>query len=180
MSTVRSPRQNLCPNNAIQHLRRRGAEHSAAVPKEISERLNVFRSFSGRNKCMQNDGHHLPIMDQHRVFIKLLKILKIRIISLVFLLKWSRHAHWHTPKFLVRPTWGSMYVKLQKVGTWSHSRLRALKGGRGALTRSQVTRWNPLEGFTKSSCGKLRLGSTFPASNSRKGWRVELGAHGLD
>ncbi len=37
------------------------------------------------------------------------------------------------------------------------------------LTRSQVTGWNPLEGFTKSSCGKLRLGSTLPASNSRKG-----------
>ncbi len=25
------------------------------------------------------------------------------------------------------------------------------------VTRSQVTRWNPLEGFTKSSCGKLNL-----------------------
>jgi phospholipase D1/2 len=37
------------------------------------------------------------------------------------------------------------------------------------LTRSQVTGWNPPEGFTKSSCGKLRLGSTLPASNSRKG-----------
>jgi hypothetical protein len=37
------------------------------------------------------------------------------------------------------------------------------------MTRSQVTGWNPLEGSTKSSCGKLRLGGTFPASNSRKG-----------
>jgi hypothetical protein len=37
------------------------------------------------------------------------------------------------------------------------------------LTRSQVTGWNPLEGSTKSSCGKLRLGGTLPASNSRKG-----------
>jgi hypothetical protein len=37
------------------------------------------------------------------------------------------------------------------------------------LTRSQVTGWNPLEGLTKSSCGKLRLGGTLPASNSRKG-----------
>jgi hypothetical protein len=27
----------------------------------------------------------------------------------------------------------------------------------------------PLEGFTKSSCGKLRLGGTLPASNSKKG-----------
>jgi hypothetical protein len=27
----------------------------------------------------------------------------------------------------------------------------------------------PLEGFTKSSCEKLRLGSTLPASNSKKG-----------
>jgi hypothetical protein len=25
------------------------------------------------------------------------------------------------------------------------------------VTRSQVTGWNPLEGFTKSSCGKLNL-----------------------
>jgi hypothetical protein len=37
------------------------------------------------------------------------------------------------------------------------------------VTRSQVTGWNPLEGFPKSSCGKLRLGGTLPASNSRKG-----------
>jgi len=37
------------------------------------------------------------------------------------------------------------------------------------MTRSQVTGWNPLEGFTKSSCGKLRLGGTFPTSNSKKG-----------
>jgi hypothetical protein len=37
------------------------------------------------------------------------------------------------------------------------------------MTRSQVTGWNPLEGSTKSSCGKLRLGGTLPASNSRKG-----------
>jgi len=37
------------------------------------------------------------------------------------------------------------------------------------LTRSQVMGWNPLEGFTKSSCGKLRLGGMLPASNSRKG-----------
>jgi hypothetical protein len=37
------------------------------------------------------------------------------------------------------------------------------------MTRSQVTGWNPVEGFTKSSCGKLKLGGTLPASNSRKG-----------
>jgi len=37
------------------------------------------------------------------------------------------------------------------------------------MTRSQVPGWNPLEGFTKSNCGKLRLGSTLPASNSKKG-----------
>ncbi len=37
------------------------------------------------------------------------------------------------------------------------------------VTRSQVTRWNPLEGSTKSSCRKLKLGGTLPASNSRKG-----------
>jgi hypothetical protein len=48
------------------------------------------------------------------------------------------------------------------------------------VTRSQVTGWNPLEGSTKSSCGKLKLGGTLPACNSRKGYRVELGAQGLD
>jgi hypothetical protein len=37
------------------------------------------------------------------------------------------------------------------------------------MTRSQVMGWNPLEGFTKSSCRKLKLGGTLPASNSRKG-----------
>jgi hypothetical protein len=37
------------------------------------------------------------------------------------------------------------------------------------LTRSQVTGWNPLEGSTKSSYGKLRLGGTLSTSNSRKG-----------
>ncbi len=39
----------------------------------------------------------------------------------------------------------------------------------GKMTRSQVTGWNPLEGSTKSSCGKLKLGGTLPTSNSRKG-----------
>jgi hypothetical protein len=39
---------------------------------------------------------------------------------------------------------------------------------RSLLMRSQVMGWNPLEGSTKASCGKLRLGSTLPASNSRK------------
>jgi hypothetical protein len=37
------------------------------------------------------------------------------------------------------------------------------------VTRSQVTGWNPFEGSTKSSCGKLRLRGTLLASNSRKG-----------
>jgi hypothetical protein len=41
--------------------------------------------------------------------------------------------------------------------------------GKWELTRSQVTGWNPLEGFTKSSCRNLRLGGTLPASNSKKG-----------
>jgi hypothetical protein len=39
---------------------------------------------------------------------------------------------------------------------------------------------NPLEGSPKWSCGKLGPKGTFPASNSRKGYRVELGAQGLD
>jgi hypothetical protein len=46
------------------------------------------------------------------------------------------------------------------------------------LTRSQVTGWNPLEGFTKSSCGKLRLGGTLPTSNSRKGVEGRVGSPG--
>jgi hypothetical protein len=37
------------------------------------------------------------------------------------------------------------------------------------VTRSQVTGWNPLEGFHKVKLRKLRLGGTLPASNSRKG-----------
>jgi len=45
--------------------------------------------------------------------------------------------------------------------------------------RSQVTRWNPLEGFTKSNCGKLRLGGTFPTSNSRKGVEGQIGSPGI-
>jgi hypothetical protein len=44
-----------------------------------------------------------------------------------------------------------------------------IKYVRGYLTRSQVKGWNPLEGSTKSSCEKLRLGGMLPASNSRKG-----------
>jgi len=44
-------------------------------------------------------------------------------------------------------------------GTW----------GAMAVTRSQVTGWNQLGGFTKSSYGKLRLGGMLLASNSRKG-----------
>jgi hypothetical protein len=39
---------------------------------------------------------------------------------------------WCTPKFLIRPIWGSKYVELRKVGTWSHSRFPTLKGVRGA------------------------------------------------
>ncbi len=42
---------------------------------------------------MQNDGHHLPIVDQHRVFTNLLKILEIWIMSLVFLWRRGRDAH---------------------------------------------------------------------------------------
>jgi hypothetical protein len=38
------------------------------------------------------------------------------------------HFVWRTPKFLLRPTWGSKYVELRKVGTWSRFRLLALKG----------------------------------------------------
>jgi hypothetical protein len=37
------------------------------------------------------------------------------------------------------------------------------------VTRSQVMGWNPQRGFTKSNCGKLRLGGTLLASNSKKG-----------
>jgi hypothetical protein len=47
------------------------------------------------------------------------------------------------------------------------------------VTRSQVTGWNPLEGFTKSSCGKLRLGGTLPAFNSRKGVEGQVGSPGI-
>jgi hypothetical protein len=44
------------------------------------------------------------------------------------------------------------------------------------VTCSQITGWNPLEGFTKSSCGKLWLGGTLSASNSRKGVEGRVGS----
>ncbi len=85
-------------------LRRTGVKHGVAILKEISQGLNVLRSFNRRNKCMQNDGHHLPIMDQHRVFTNLLKILEIRIMSLVFLWRWGRDAHAYYLMHRVRDT----------------------------------------------------------------------------
>jgi hypothetical protein len=44
------------------------------------------------------------------------------------------------------------------------------------MTRSQVMGWNPLKGSTKSSCGKLRLGGTLLAFNSRKGVEGRVGS----
>jgi hypothetical protein len=39
---------------------------------------------------------------------------------------------------------------------------------------------NPFEDSPMWSCGKLGSKGTLPASNSKKGYRVELGAQGLD
>jgi hypothetical protein len=39
---------------------------------------------------------------------------------------------------------------------------------------------NPLEGSPNVKLRKLGPKGTLPASNSRKGLKVELGAHGLD
>jgi hypothetical protein len=57
----------------------------------------------------------------------------------------------------------------RKLAVANHNSSQTLNILRYHMMRSQVTRWNPLEGSTKLSCGKLRLGSTLPASNSRKG-----------
>jgi hypothetical protein len=49
---------------------------------------------------------------------------------LLFLIESS----WHAPKFFIRPTWGSKYVKLQKDGTWGPLPTSSTKGGkRGVL-----------------------------------------------
>jgi hypothetical protein len=81
------------PKQRHSRLRRTSAKHGSVIPKEISQGLNVLRSFSRRNKCMQNDDHHLPIVDQHRIFTNLLKILEIWIMPLVFLWRRGRDAH---------------------------------------------------------------------------------------
>jgi hypothetical protein len=36
---------------------------------------------------------------------------------------------WRAPKFFVRPTWGSKYVELRKVGTWGPLPTSNTKGG---------------------------------------------------
>jgi hypothetical protein len=51
----------------------------------------------------------------------------------VFWVKTSYYL-WRAPKFLVRPTWGSKYVELRKVGTWGPFSTSNTKGGkRGVL-----------------------------------------------
>ncbi len=77
------------------------------------------------------------------VFYIIGKLLKCRC------LKWVRMTHsnicntsygkmkgrvWRTPKFLVRPTWGSKCVELRKIGTWGLHPTSSTKGGkRGVL-----------------------------------------------
>ncbi len=53
-------------------------------------------------------------------------------------------------------------------------------GGGGSVTRSQVTGVKPQVRVSQSQVAELKLGSTLPTPNSRKGWRVKLGASGLD
>jgi hypothetical protein len=45
------------------------------------------------------------------------------------------------------------------------------------MTHSQVTGWNPLEGSTKSSCGKLRLGGLNLHQNKPPTWLVHIPGH---
>jgi hypothetical protein len=50
--------------------------------------------------------------------------------------KWVVVVNYHDalPKFLIRPTWGSKYVELRKVGTWGSLPTSSTKGGkRGVL-----------------------------------------------
>jgi hypothetical protein len=40
---------------------------------------------------------------------------------------------WCAPKFLIRPTWGSKYVKLWKDGTWGPLPTSSTKGGKRGM-----------------------------------------------
>jgi len=65
------------------------AKDGATVPKQISQRSTMLRRFRQRHKFVQNDGHHLPMMDQHGIFTNLYKIIENQIVSLVFPLRWG-------------------------------------------------------------------------------------------
>jgi hypothetical protein len=69
-------------------LSKTGAEDGAIVLKEISQRSNMLRRFRWRHKFVQNDGHHLPVMDQHGIFTDFYKIVENWIMFLVFPLRW--------------------------------------------------------------------------------------------
>jgi hypothetical protein len=73
----------LVPKQRHSRLLKRGAEDGATVPKEISQRSNMFQRFRGWNKFVQNDGYHLPVVDQHGIFMDFLKIINNRIAPLV-------------------------------------------------------------------------------------------------
>jgi len=116
-----------------------------------------------------------------------MQLMSSKIISHFFMLKFLRIYRWskHQDMRILPLGNESSYIHSQG-DLWIHLEIRITKfnhfivhDGLEAtipdpkcvhqLTRSQVTGWNPLEDFTKSSCGKLRLGGTLPASNSRKG-----------
>jgi len=58
--------------------------NGATISKQISQRVNMLRRFRRGNKPMQKDGHHLPMVNQHAIFMHLFKIMEIRIPSFVF------------------------------------------------------------------------------------------------
>jgi len=78
----------LVPEQRHSRFSRTRAEDGATVPKEISQRSNMLRRFRWWHKFVQNDDHHLPMMDQHGIFTNFYKIVENRIMSLVFPFRW--------------------------------------------------------------------------------------------
>ncbi len=71
------------PEQRHSRLLRTGPGDGAAVPEQISQCLKMLRRFRRGNKPMQKDRHHLPVVNEHAIFIQLSEITKIGIRSLV-------------------------------------------------------------------------------------------------
>jgi hypothetical protein len=58
------------------------------VLKQTSQCLNMLWRFHHCNKLVQDDGHHLPMLNQHGIFKNLMKIIENYIVFLVLPLMW--------------------------------------------------------------------------------------------